>query len=49
MLMSQYGNSCPAKVQCYKDVYAMDYEEPMEEFSEEDWNGWLDEISEDQI
>ncbi|OQE35443.1 hypothetical protein PENCOP_c013G01829 [Penicillium coprophilum] len=35
---------CPAKVQCYKDVYDMDYKEPDEDFFGDDfWGDWNDE------
>ncbi|KAJ5957998.1 uncharacterized protein N7479_005148 [Penicillium vulpinum] len=35
---------CPAKAQCYKDVYAMDYEESTGDFFDDDfWGNWIDE------
>ncbi|KAK4868544.1 hypothetical protein LT330_006746 [Penicillium expansum] len=40
---------CPAKAQCYKDVYAMDYEEPPDDFFDDDfWGNWYDETSVDE-
>ncbi|KAJ5146550.1 Protein of unknown function DUF3431 [Penicillium bovifimosum] len=36
---------CPAKAQCYRDVYDMDYEDPVEGlFGEDFWGYWMDEI-----
>lgn len=45
-------NSCPAKAQCYKDVYAMDYVEPADDFFDDDfwgnWDDWDDETPVDE-
>lgn len=42
-------NSCPAKVQCYKDVYDIDYEEPSGNFFDDDlWGDWFDETPMDE-
>ncbi|KAJ5795328.1 hypothetical protein N7457_001927 [Penicillium paradoxum] len=36
---------CPTKVQCYKNVYDMDYEPPIEEFlGDAFWEDWMDKI-----
>lgn len=43
-------NSCPEKAQCYKDVYAMDYEESaMNFFDDGIWGNWYDEAPMDEI
>ncbi|KAJ5873124.1 hypothetical protein N7455_003667 [Penicillium solitum] len=43
---------CPAKAQCYKDVYAMDYVEPADDFFDDDfwgnWDDWDDETPVDE-
>ncbi|CAI7571756.1 unnamed protein product [Penicillium viridicatum] len=40
---------CPAKAQCYKDVYAMDYVEPTDDFFDDDfWGNWYDEMPVDE-
>ncbi|KAJ5500849.1 hypothetical protein N7463_008099 [Penicillium fimorum] len=40
---------CPAKAQCYKDVYAMDYKEPYDDFFGNDiWGDWDDETPVDE-
>ncbi|KAJ9490452.1 hypothetical protein VN97_g2803 [Penicillium thymicola] len=40
---------CPAKAQCYKDVYAMDYVEPADDFFDDDfWGNWYDETPVDE-
>ena len=42
-------NSCPAKAQCYKNVYAMDYVEPADDFFDDDfWGNWDDETPVDE-
>ncbi|KAI1832389.1 hypothetical protein DTO006G1_8155 [Penicillium roqueforti] len=41
---------CPEKAQCYKDVYAMDYEESAMNFFDDDiWGNWYDEAPMDEI
>ncbi|CAI7607661.1 hypothetical protein PCG10_006452 [Penicillium crustosum] len=40
---------CPAKAQCYKNVYAMDYVEPADDFFDDDfWGNWDDETPVDE-
>lgn len=37
--------SCPAKAQCYRNVYDMEYEEPAEDiFDDNFWGNWLDDV-----
>ncbi|KAJ5469817.1 hypothetical protein N7530_007174 [Penicillium desertorum] len=43
IIFGQDPVSCPTKAQCYKDVYAMDYEEPPMDFFDYLWDNWYDE------
>ena len=37
--------SCPAKAQCYRNVYNMDYEEPPEDpWGDDFWGDWIDDV-----
>ncbi|KAJ5563102.1 hypothetical protein N7461_001863 [Penicillium sp. DV-2018c] len=49
IIFGQDSVFCPSKAQCYKDVYDMDYEDPVESlFGEDPWE-WMSEIPSDVL